>query len=147
MNDLDHIANGSYNSNTCDLWEEIQSSDLFWNRYTMRIALRMGAIFAANQNDSDRAFKYNNVASILESDLIQSHWDTNLNSLIEDQNRKLDSSVINALIVGYNDYSMNTFLTTNDSKVAQTVSAYNTMFCKEYPLNTTDNNNNIPGIL
>jgi len=78
---------------------------------------------------------------------MQTHWDNVLNALVEDQNRKIDSSVINALIVGFNDYNSNTFLTTNDYKVAETVNAYNSMFCKEYPLNVTDNNNNIPGIL
>lgn len=41
---LDYVANGSYENNTCDLWEEIRSTDLFWNKYTMRTALRMGAV-------------------------------------------------------------------------------------------------------
>jgi len=49
---------------------------------------------------------------------MQTHWDNVLNALVEDQNRKIDSSVINALIVGFNDYNSNTFLTTNDYKVA-----------------------------
>ena len=29
--DLDWVVSG-WDSNTCDLWEEIQSSDFFWNR-------------------------------------------------------------------------------------------------------------------
>lgn len=78
---------------------------------------------------------------------MSTHWNTSVNALIEDANRQLDSSVINALIVGYNDYQDNTFLTTNSTQVANTVATYNTMFCKEYPINVTDNNNKIPGIL
>lgn len=31
---------------TCDLWEEIRVTDLFWNRLTTRHALLLGAEFA-----------------------------------------------------------------------------------------------------
>jgi hypothetical protein len=39
--DLDYIVS-SYNSNTCDLWEEIRDPDFFWNRITMKKAMIMG---------------------------------------------------------------------------------------------------------
>jgi glucoamylase len=29
--DLDWVVTG-WNTNTCDLWEEVQSTDFFWNR-------------------------------------------------------------------------------------------------------------------
>jgi glucoamylase len=44
--DLDYVVSG-YNSNTCDLWEEIRDPDLFWNRITMKKAMLVGAEFAA----------------------------------------------------------------------------------------------------
>lgn len=40
--DLDWQAD-NWESNGCDLWEEIQSTDFFWNRYTMRASLTVGA--------------------------------------------------------------------------------------------------------
>ena len=30
--DLDYVANGGWQTNTCDLWEEVRDSDFFWNR-------------------------------------------------------------------------------------------------------------------
>ena len=32
--DLDWVVTG-WDSNTCDLWEEVQSTDFFWNRVTV----------------------------------------------------------------------------------------------------------------
>jgi glucoamylase len=32
--DLDYVVSG-YTTNTCDLWEEIQSADFFWNRFVL----------------------------------------------------------------------------------------------------------------
>eukprot|EP01035_Chromulina_nebulosa_P040951 gene40951-55347_t len=44
--DLDYVVT-NYNTNTCDLWEEIRDSDLFWNRATMKKAMILGASFAS----------------------------------------------------------------------------------------------------
>ena len=44
--DLDYVIT-NYNTNTCDLWEEIRDSDLFWNRATMKKAMILGASFAS----------------------------------------------------------------------------------------------------
>jgi GH15 family glucan-1,4-alpha-glucosidase len=43
---------------TCDLWEEIRVSDLFWNRLTSRHALKLGAALAESQGDVDSSKKY-----------------------------------------------------------------------------------------
>jgi len=40
---------------TCDLWEEIRSDDIFWNKFTTRRALLIGADFANAQGDNTRA--------------------------------------------------------------------------------------------
>lgn len=57
--DLDWII-GQMESSTCDLWEEIRATDLFWNKFTMRRALIKGAAFATLMGDSDRATAYTN---------------------------------------------------------------------------------------
>ncbi|CAJ1394987.1 unnamed protein product [Effrenium voratum] len=36
------LVAANHSSETCDLWEEVRSSDFFWNRYTMRKALSLG---------------------------------------------------------------------------------------------------------
>ena len=43
--DLDYIPLG-HNSFTCDLWEDTTSTDLFWNKFTSRYAMILGAEFA-----------------------------------------------------------------------------------------------------
>lgn len=49
--DLDWIADGGFNNATCDLWEEVRSNDFFWNKFTMRKALTLGAAFATKMSD------------------------------------------------------------------------------------------------
>ena len=44
--DLDYVIS-NYDTNTCDLWEEIRDADLFWNRATMKKAMILGASFAS----------------------------------------------------------------------------------------------------
>eukprot|EP01130_Rhizamoeba_saxonica_P006169 TRINITY_DN2448_c0_g1_i2.p1 TRINITY_DN2448_c0_g1~~TRINITY_DN2448_c0_g1_i2.p1 ORF type:complete len:236 (-),score=51.77 TRINITY_DN2448_c0_g1_i2:522-1229(-) len=56
-NDLDWVVN-NWDQNGCDLWEEIQSNDFFWNRYNFRKALLDGAAFAKRMGDSSLANKY-----------------------------------------------------------------------------------------
>lgn len=43
--DLDYVVTG-WDSNTCDLWEEVRDPDFFWNRITMKKAMIVGAEFA-----------------------------------------------------------------------------------------------------
>jgi hypothetical protein len=46
--DLDYLAvSAGYSTKTCDLWEELESYDLFWNRITSKRALLVGAQFAS----------------------------------------------------------------------------------------------------
>jgi hypothetical protein len=77
--DLDWAATG-WNTNTCDLWEEVQSNDFFWNRmshnrfsffFALRFsphssfaqirALYSGALFATLMGDADSAARYSQV--------------------------------------------------------------------------------------
>lgn len=47
----------NYDQNTCDLWEEIQSNDIFWNGFNHRKALLLGAQLAAQLGDTASAQK------------------------------------------------------------------------------------------
>jgi len=140
--DLDYIITG-YNSNTCDLWEEIKDTDMFWNRITMKKALIMGAKFATKMGDSASAAQYTATMNLINATLYSNHF--NGGFVQETNSRTRDSAVI----VGFNDgfdESDSQFAPTS-YEVAATVSSYNTMFCSQYAINTADTANKIPGVL
>lgn len=113
---------------SCDLWEEIRSADLFWNIYTRRKALRLGAIFAGKMGDTTRQNNYNAAVKRLENQL-DTHYKNGY--LFEDLTRLIDGSVVHAINVGFNESKDDTYLSPVDVKVASTVAAYNSAFCKE----------------
>lgn len=60
--DLEYVVE-KWSEQTCDLWEEIRATDLFWNRITARHALKLGAAFAKSQGDNDAAERYTEAAA------------------------------------------------------------------------------------
>jgi len=56
------------------LWEEIRSSDLFWNALNMRKALLIGSQFAQVQGDSKTASKYNAAALAINATIYKNHY-------------------------------------------------------------------------
>ena len=81
----------------CDLWEEVKSQDFFWNKYTMRKALTLGAAAAAKVGDSGRADTYRKAADAAKAALaghVADGW------VFESSNRKLDTAVVEAFNVG-----------------------------------------------
>ena len=98
---LDYVING-YDSNTCDLWEEIRSTDFFWNRVTMKYSMELGAAFATTMGDSSTAQVYSSTASKISSKLYSGHWN-DAGFIFEDVSRTKDSAVIVGLNSGYNE--------------------------------------------
>lgn len=138
--DLDWVAQ-NWQSNTCDLWEEVQSNDFFWNRYTMRKALFMGADFATKMQDSSTASTYLQAAKAVNATIYR-HY--NGNFVFEADNRQQDAAVICA----FNDGAMNDgFFAPTSVEVANTISTYNKLFHDTFPINQADDANNVPGIL
>jgi glucoamylase len=139
--DLDWVVDG-WDSNTCDLWEEVQSSDFFWNRVTMKKAMLMGSAFATKMGDDASASKYAEIAAAIDAKL-DSHW---LGTFVaEETNRQKDGAVL----VGFNngfDESDGKYAPTS-VEVASTVNVYNTAFCSEYKINTDDSASEVPGVL
>ena len=138
--DLDWIVTG-WQSNGCDLWEEVQSTDFFWNRFTMKNALFMGSTFATTMGDSSSAATYLSTAQAINATLIN-HW--NGNFVYESTNREQDSAVIMAFNEGY---SNDGFFAPTDPMVTATINTLNYLFYFAFPINTADSNNKIPGIL
>lgn len=140
--DLDYIVD-NYNTNTCDLWEEIRDPDLFWNRFTMRKAMIVGIDFAKKMGDSATAAIYQNTLATISSTLYSSHY--NGGFVQECAARTRDSAVI----VGFNDGydSSDDLFNPISLEVAKTVASYNTLFCNEYAVNSADTSKGLPGVL
>jgi len=140
--DLDYVVSG-YNSNTCDLWEEIRDPDMFWNRVTMKKAMLVGAAFATQMGDSASASTYTKMAQTINSTLYSAHFN---GAFVQECNSRTRDS---AVIVGFNDGfdASDRMFAPTSIEVAQTVSSYNTMFCSEYSINTADTSKGLPGVL
>lgn len=127
---LDWVV-ANYTSNGCDLWEEVQSNDFFWNRFTMRKALLLGSKFAAEiGKDESRASSYSSTARTIESSL-RDHIDDQ-GFVFESTNRKMDTAVIEAFNVG----DMGDGLFSPLSKEAiMTLVGLTKLYCNEYDVN------------
>jgi glucoamylase len=138
-NDLDWVA-ANWKSNGCDLWEEVQSDDFFWNRYVDRASLNAGAMLAEKLGDA-AAWKYRAAKLDIEKTL-NAHFVGGF--VFESQNRKKDAAVIEAFNVG--DLSDGLFAPFS-KEVLGTVVALNELFCQTFDINRQDNAAGIPGIL
>lgn len=127
---LDYIVSG-YNSNTCDLWEEITSTDFFWNRITMAKALSLGSQFANTLGYTSDSEKWLNSANLIKSNIYNTHW--NGFYYYESNNRPVDGAVIVAL-------NVDDFIDPLSYEVASTIYYYNQVFSSEYPINLKDKN-------
>jgi glucoamylase len=142
--DLDWLVVG-YKTNTCDLWEEVQSTDFFWNRVTMKKALLEGAAFADAHGDSASAASYRSAAGAVNATLFSAHWDANGQFIYEAANRKQDGAVIVGLNDGYT--GLDGMFAPTSYEVASTVKSFNLAFCNEYTVNPADTAKGIPGVL
>ena len=166
--DLDWTAS-NYNADGCDLWEEIRSTDFFWNRYTTRASLLKGSAFAKKQGDDTRSNTYRIAAQEIENEL-KSHIETDsdgMTYLFEADNRKKDSAVI----CGLNNGNLNDGLYAASGKYAAgtcsvralpsiiysysltsrsntgTVKVLTDLFCTTFQVNQDDTSAGVPGVL
>ncbi|CAE7508064.1 GAA [Symbiodinium sp. CCMP2592] len=141
--DLEWLVS-NWQQSGCDLWEEIQSEDFFWGRFTMRASLEMGAQFAEKMGDKDAAGRYRGVKADIEK-TIMGHFDGTF--VFESQNRKKDSAVIEAFNVGYLGVGVERMFDVLGKEVLGTVVTLNDLFCNAYEINQKDSAAGIPGIL
>lgn len=137
---LDYILNG-YDDSTCDLWEEITSTDFFWNRVTMAKALSLGAKYAEKLFYKTDANNWLDLSNKIKSEIYSTHW--NGYYYYESSNRPIDGAVIVGLNDGYDE--IDNFLNPLSYEVASTVYYYNILFSQEYQINNYDQK--IGGIL
>lgn len=135
-NDANWIVSG-WQSNGCDLWEEVRSSDFFWNKMAFIFGLNKVVEFG-NKLGKDTS-QYLSTANDVKS-AVQKHW--NGTYLYESTNRPKDGSVIHA------SYTFGEYIyAPNSSEVASTIKYLTNIFCEIFPINTSDTNAGIPGVL
>ena len=90
--DLDWVLS-NWNSDGCDLWEEVRSNDFYWNRASYVYTLDTCSKLATKIGDSSLSSRCESVKNEVSSSL-SSHWTGTF--VRESQNREQDSSVIHA---------------------------------------------------
>lgn len=136
--DLEWVS-ANWQQDGCDLWEEVRSNDFFWGRMAYIYSLQTAAEFMTLLGQSDLANQYTTLSNTIK-DATKGHWNGTM--IYESANRTLDGSVIHAI----SSFGKYLYGPTSSEAVA-TVKTYNTAFCKEYKVNQTDNQNNVPGVL
>merc|ERR1712166_1682805 len=131
--DLEWVV-ANWEQNGCDLWEEIQSTDFFWNRFMFRASMHIGAEFA-------KSVGYNAAAARLD-DAIKAHY--NGQFVLETQSRQKDAAVFEAFNHGYLDDGV---MGPTSKQVAGTISTFVDLFCAQYAINGADTAAGVPGVL
>ena len=109
-NDLDWVF-ANWQSNGCDLWEEVRSSDFFWNRMSYVYTFKQCEAVFTKLGDSSYASKCSSTRSAVEASL-SAHWTGTF--MTESENRQRDTAVIHAFS------SFEAFSITDD-KVTKTI--------------------------
>ncbi len=134
--DLEWVT-ANWESNGCDLWEEVQSNDFYFNRMAFVYSLNVAADFA--EKIGQDGGQYRSVASnILES--VRGHYTNGY--IYESTNRQQDGAVIHS-IATFGEFLYGP----TSSEAADTIKVYAKTFCDEYPINREEIAAGIPGIL
>lgn len=130
--DLNWIRDGWANTKSFDLWEDLATDSLFWNKANQRRALFEG--IELGKYFKDNVFDYERELKKLEQS-VESHWNGEI--YIEAKERLRDGAVI----IGFNEaFSENSplFLDPTSLKVVSTVESLIQFFCKAYEINEAD---------
>ena len=127
----------NWSSNGCDLWEEVRSSDFFWNRASYVYSLTLCEQLFNKLGDSAFASKCSSTKSAVQATL-SGHWTGTF--VTESENRQKDTSVIHAFS-SFEVYPL------TDDKVSKTIKTLALTFCSEYAINQQDTKKGEPGVL
>ena len=134
--DLDWVMS-NWQSDGCDLWEEVRSNDFFWGRAAFVYALDQCEKLFNKLGDSSYASRCSSTKSSVQTTL-DGHWTGSF--MKESSNRQKDGSVVHAFS-SFGAYSI------TDEKVAKTMKVLATTFCGEYQINQKGIKDGLPGIL
>jgi glucoamylase len=134
--DLDWVVDNWSSVPSCDLWEEIISSSIFWNLVHFKLAMQIGSEFASTMGDSARATKY--AAEVAKIDAaIQQHWNGQFLYETTTNGRLVDSAVLGGLKIAFElhrDIEW-PFGDPRSDQVAHTVHHYANAFFNAYSIN------------
>jgi glucoamylase len=122
--DLDWVLS-NWQSDGCDLWEEVRSNDFFWGRSAYVYSLNLCESFFNKVGDSSYASRCSSTKSSIQATLA-GHWTGSF--VTESSNRQKDGSVVHAFS-SFDVYPI------TDEKVAKTMNVLAQTFCSEYSIN------------
>jgi len=128
----------NWESEGCDLWEEVRSDDFFFNRMAYIYSLNVAADFGDMIGESGGA-AYRAVAEEIK-EATKSHWKDGF--LYESTNRPYDGAVIHS-IATFGEY----LFPPSSSEAAATIQVLSKAFCNEYPINQEELALGKPGML
>jgi glucoamylase len=134
--DLDWVLS-NWQSDGCDLWEEVRSNDFYWGRAAYVFSLTRAAQLFNKLGDSSYASRCSSTKSTIAATL-DAHWTGSF--VTESSNRQKDGAVVHA----FSSFDVISF---TDQKVAKTMQVLATTFCSEYAINQEGIKGGIPGIL
>jgi len=137
--DLEWVTE-NWDSDGCDLWEEVRDPNFYFNRMAYVYSLNVAADFADLLGDSSGA-AYRALADTIKVSA-QAHWRADEGYIYESQNRPYDGAVIHS-IATFGEY----LFPPESPEGASTVEFLAKKFCREYPLNQDDNVAGKPGVL
>ncbi len=123
-NDLDWVLS-NWQSDGCDLWEEVRSNDFFWGRSAYVYSLNLCESLFNKVGDSSYASRCSSTKSSIQATLA-GHWTGSF--VTESSNRQKDGSVVHAFS-SFGVYPI------TDEKVAKTMNVLAQTFCSEYSIN------------
>jgi len=126
-------------SSGCDLWEEVQSEDFFFNRMAYIYSLREAAGFAEAVGRQNEAASLLATADVISAATVGHFRD---GFLYESTNRPYDGAVIHAVAT-----FGSTIFRPDSEEAAATIQVLARAFCEEYPLNQAASAAGRPGVL
>ncbi|CAG0921493.1 unnamed protein product [Notodromas monacha] len=137
--DLEWVQ-ANWQSEGCDLWEEVRSTDFYFNRMAYVYSLNVAADFADTLG-APEASTYRALAETIKT-TAAAHWRSAEGYIYESENRPYDGAVIHSIA------TFGEFLFPPESpEGASTVAFLAKKFCREYPINQADNEAGVPGVL
>ena len=109
----------NWQSDGCDLWEEVRSNDFFWGRTSFVFSLNLCDKIFNKLGDSSYASKCSSTKSSVQTTL-DGHWTGTF--MTESSNRQKDGSVVHAFS-SFGAYAI------TDEKVAKTMQVLALTFC------------------
>lgn len=135
-NDLEWVL-ANWQSDGCDLWEEVRSNDFFWGRAAFVYSLDLCSKLFSKIGDSSFASRCSSTKSTIQASL-EAHWTGSF--MTESSNRQKDGATVHAFS-SFNVYPI------TDEKVAKTMKVLANTFCNEYSINQKHTKEGTPGIL